>query len=187
MNRYFSELLRRRAIRLSADVGYVKALCADNLSRDSLGIIIRLHARMPNAKPFVQAACICERILSEENNVHSLIRIGDTFNVEIPEGQVPGTKIGLPLMVFVSVKSGDVEGDSKMALQLISPDGKAQHKHEWPIALQGGENGASLKVSVMLGDPQEGLYWFDVLWNDEILTRIPARIRLTKPVGQQPG
>ena len=46
----------------------------------------------------------------------------------------------------------------------------------WPVVLNGGEHGANLRVQFRLLAPKIGLYWFDVLWGDEPLTRIPFRL-----------
>jgi len=123
------------------------------------------------AKPFVQAACICEKVLIEPDNVPTLVRVVDTFTLSVPSA-VPPT-----VTIFVSLKSGDVVGEFEVGLRLRSPDGEDHPPRKWPVELRGGEHGANLKIDVALAEPQPGLYWFDVLWGDEILTKIPLRLR----------
>jgi hypothetical protein len=133
---------------------------------------------MPTPRPFVQAACVCEKVLIEPDNVASLIRIVDTYTLRLPDETpvLPGV-LGLDLSAFVSLKSGDVVGQFEIGLQLTDPEGSKQPIRKWPVILNGGEHGANLRLNFVLANPKHGLYWFDVLWNDEALTRIPFRIK----------
>lgn len=134
-------------------------------------------------KPLVQAACICENVLIEPDGVASLIRLVDTYTLQLPDPNelplLPGV-LGLQLAAFVALKSGDVVGEFEIELQLTDPDGKRQAIRKWPVVMNGGEHGATLRLKFALGNPKQGLYWFDVLWNDEALTRIPFRIKFAK-------
>src|SRR4051812_1385162 len=129
---------------------------------------------MSNPRPFIQAACVCEKVLVEPDSVASVIRMVDTYFLEVPtEPLPPNIKPLLELTVFVSLKSGDVTGEHEVGLRLNAPDKQSQPVRKWPAEFRGGEAGVSLKVTFSLADPKFGLYWFDVLWNDEVLTRIP--------------
>ena len=133
---------------------------------------------MANPKPFVQVACICEKVLVEPDKVASLIRVVDTYFIELPKDPLPSNCAAvLDLTVFVSLKSGDVTGEHKIGLRLVSPDNKSQPAKEWPAEFLGGEAGVSLKVAFSMGKVTFGLYWFDVLWEGEVLTRIPFRLK----------
>jgi hypothetical protein len=131
-----------------------------------------------NEKPFVQVACVCEKVLIEPDNVPSLIRIVDTYTLELPGKPLPpGVKLQTDLTAFVSLKSGDVIGDFEVGLRLNAPDGKDHPVRMWPVEFKGGEHGANLKIAFTLQDPKIGLYWFDVLWGSDVLTRIPFRLK----------
>jgi hypothetical protein len=112
-------------------------------------------------------------VLVEPDNVATLVRVVDTYT--LPDVLPPG--IQFPLTIFVSLKSGEVVGDFEVGLRLNSPEGKDQPVGRWPVEFRGGEHGANLRIDFGLANPQSGLYWFDVLWGDEILTRIPLRVR----------
>jgi hypothetical protein len=130
------------------------------------------------SKPLVQIACICEKVLIEPDNVPTLVRVVDTITMQPPRDvPSPATPTGVQLTIFVALKSGDVAGDFEVGLRLKSPEGKDHPLRKWPVELRGGEHGANLRVDFLLQDPQFGLYWFDVLWGDETLTRIPLRLR----------
>ena len=131
-------------------------------------------------KPFVQIACVCEKVLIEPDNVPSLIRVVDTYMLELPATDPPlGIKIAASLTAFISLKSGDVIGDFEVGLRLNAPDGKEHPTRTWPAEFRGAENGVNMKIAFTLQDVKFGLYWFDVLWGDEVLTRIPFRLKPT--------
>jgi hypothetical protein len=133
---------------------------------------------VPNSKPLVQVACICEKVLIETDNVASIIRIVDTYTID-PIPELPdGVQARTELTAVVSLKSGDLVGEFTVGLRLMEPDGKILPTREWPLILNGGESGANIKVVFALMPPKMGLYWLDVLWIDEVLTSIPFRFRL---------
>ena len=134
---------------------------------------------MPSPKPFVQTACFCEKVLREHDNVPSLIRIVDTYHIDPPPTPLPaGVALTLDMTVFVSLKSGDVVGEHAVGLRLTKPDGTSGPLREWRTMFGGNENGVNIQISFVLQMPEIGLYWFDVLWAEEVLTRIPLRVKL---------
>lgn len=143
---------------------------------------------MPNTRPFVSAALICEKVLTEEAGVLSAIRIVDVFNIEPKPANWPKEfQRALELVVLVCLKSGDLVGDYKVDLVLRSPDGKTieSSAQTIPVSFRGGEHGANLVVNTKLVTEDLGLYWFDVRWNGDVLTSIPLRLQTTTT--QQPG
>ena|SRR5689334_413866 len=129
------------------------------------------------AKPFVQIACVCEKVLHEKDGVASLIRVVDTYTMELPKDVPAGFTLATQLTAFVSLKSGDVIGQFPVGLRLNQPNGKALPTREMPVEFKGNESGANLQIEFALANPAVGLYWIDVLWGDEILTRIPFRLK----------
>ena len=128
-------------------------------------------------RPLVQVACVCEKVLIEPDNVPTLVRVVDTLMLQpAPPSAVP---TNLQLTLFVSLKSGETVGDFEVGFRLNPPEGKDSQIRKWPVEFKGGEHGAHLKIDFVLANPSLGLYWFDVLWGDEILTRIPFRLKTT--------
>src|SRR5688572_16635887 len=106
---------------------------------------------MPNARPFVAAACICEKVLQDADGVASLIRIVDTYRLGFPDAPIPpGTRVALDLQLYVSIKSGDVTGQHELGLLLRQPNGKSPDPRRWPIVLNGGEHGTTVTISFQL-------------------------------------
>jgi hypothetical protein len=132
------------------------------------------------AKPLVQVACVCEKVLREHDGVPSLIRIIDTYFIEpLPDGLPEGFKGTLPLTIFVALKSGEVTGEHTLAIRARKPDGTVGASREWPARFGGGESGVFLEIAFHLQEPEHGLHWFEVLWPDpdEVLARFPLRVQ----------
>jgi hypothetical protein len=144
---------------------------------------------MANTQPFVAVACFCENVLQEKDEVLSAIRIVDTYYLPpLPEGiELPDGLRGVIMLTgLISLKAGDVTGPGTIGLVMnkvtgeraeISPPGG------WPVVLNGGEHGANVRMQIPLGVKNFGLVWFDVLWNGEVLTRIPLKLQQ----GEKPG
>jgi hypothetical protein len=139
--------------------------------------------RMPSPKPLVQVACVCEKVLVEPDGVPTLVRIVDTYNLRISSEKPVPEGAGVNLTAFVSVKSGEAIGEFEIGIRLKDPEGKLRAPRMWPVVLNGGEQGANLKIDFILLSPMNGLYWFDVLWREEVLTSIPFRIKYSEPTG----
>jgi hypothetical protein len=134
---------------------------------------------MPNTKPYVAAAFLCERAIRGDDEVVSITRIVDTYTVvpqEVPEGRAPVVELTL----FVALKSGDVLGQSHVVIRPRSsgtPDTTAvTESGEIPIVLNGGEHGANIIMTLVFPAAKMGLFWLDVLWNDQFLTSVPLKL-----------
>ena len=138
-------------------------------------------------KPYLAAAFICERLLTEKDGVMSAIRIVDTYFLDFKSPLPEGSERGIHLMGLVSFKGGP--GDHKVRLSGINPKGKrALESPEFQLTLKGGEYGSNLIMDLGLPTPEEGLYWIDVYLDESLVTRIPLRIRSKEPQdGQKQG
>ena len=135
---------------------------------------------MPNTKPFVQAAFICEQLLLEKDDVVSAIRIVDNFQAKIPKNLPEGMPAGFPINIFIRLGSGDIKGPGRISVQSRRPDGTLGGKAETTVEFPGGGRGIQFKTGFHVLAPQNGLYWFDVYWNDEILTSISAEVTVVE-------
>lgn len=154
-----------------------------------------------NRLPFIQAACFAENVIAQEEKsgsttIHSLIRLVDIFGVHIPKGLPPDTRGVITLKLFVSVKSGDVTGDHKLGLVLHHPDPdnpeqiKRSAMPEAPVKLGGGTHGhaQTYNINLEVSEKSMGDHVFDVMWDGELLTRVPFTLRVQQedaPQGPQ--
>lgn len=136
---------------------------------------------MPNTRPLVAMAAVCEQILEEKDNVLSAIRLVDTFYVA-PAPELPaGNLAGINLKLLVALKSGDVTGRHELRLVLRTPTGKSTEVHKGPVVFSGGEHGVNLKIQFAMPVKEFGLFWFDVIVGDDVLTSIPFKLVLGLP------
>lgn len=131
---------------------------------------------MANSKPFIQAACICENVLFEKDDVASIIRIVDKFDIEIPDNLPPNVPFGFPISMFIRIKLGGLKSGT-MSIQSRRPDGTQGGRQNIPIP-EGDHDGAQFRTAFHVLKPQAGEYWFDVLWENELLTSVPMTVTI---------
>ena len=139
--------------------------------------------RMPG--PYVSMATFCEKVLQERDGVLSVIRAVErvlvTINApgapaELPEGGVYTTTL------LVALKSDDAQGRHPITIRAQKPDGTNLPNQSFDVMFEQGERGVNLILE--MGLPMiEGLYWFDVLVSDVLLTRVPLRIMYQRMPG----
>ncbi len=138
-------------------------------------------------RPFVQVAAVCAMPLQERNGTLSLIKIMD----RIPVQGIADEMQRQPLQNFalvVILKSGDMKGKFNLKIIPETPSGKRLQPTVLSVLFEGEERGVAAVMPVPLVAEEEGLYWFDVLIEEDLLTRIPLRIMYQKiqPI-QYPG
>ena len=147
---------------------YVRSLILD------IGITygIDWSPRMDKPRPYLTAALLCEKVLQENNGSVSLIRIADKLSyksIGMPQGMTPVARIA----GFIGLKSGPVIGEHVIKIIAENPLGKRQEVATFPVKFEGKDHGQNLIVHLNLGIENDGLCWFDVVIDDEVLTRIP--------------
>ena len=132
--------------------------------------------------PYVVCAAFCERTLEEKDNVMSLIRVIDRIKLtkaEPGEGPLSGaTTLTSALRFVLILRSGDFKGPGKLRIGVQTPSGA-----ELPgISLDVEMGGEDLGINVLaVGPPpviEDGLYWYNIYFNDRFLTRTPLRLEL---------
>jgi len=132
----------------------------------------------PGEGPFLQAALVCERVLTEQDGVLSLIRVVDRFfqreiNTADPEQMPPFT---VNATIAIMLKAGAARGRQTLRLRPEVPAGIRLPEVSAPVFFEGEERGVNLLLPMQFQAAQEGLYWFDVILEDRLLTRIPLRV-----------
>ncbi|HEY2933585.1 MAG TPA: hypothetical protein VGK99_17750 [Acidobacteriota bacterium] len=141
---------------------------------------------MVKPKPIVQVACICERFLQEPDNVISVIRVIDVVNLK--QVAIPATSPDakpsqamvhvMDFAIVVALKAGDLTGEFRISIVMEDPKGKrVTVMNDLPVALKGDDGvNAVVRFGLPFNAPP-GRYWFDVIWDSEVLTRIPLRLK----------
>jgi len=125
--------------------------------------------------PYLQMAVFCDRVLREVDGVASIIRVVDRWTVNGVTESMPVTVI--PTNLVIMLKSGDYRGSALVTISPESPSGMKMPQVPIQMHLE-GDNDRGVTVVSPLGFPvqEEGLYWFDVAVNGQVLTRMPFRV-----------
>lgn len=136
--------------------------------------------------PYVMAAFICERVIEEKDGTLSAIRIVDKVDIKVQvQTSDPNVRAqdvpppGISLSGLISIRSGPFKGKGTISLDGEGPSGKIKHLGDFPVNLQGEDNGQNVVINMVLLTQEDGLHWFNVRFNDNLLTRIPLRISRT--------
>jgi len=127
--------------------------------------------------PFLQMAVFCEKVLQEKDGVISPIRIVDSFTFEVPSDKETAqrTSFKMDIFIVVALKSGDYKGKKQLKITPVSPSGKELPGFSGPILLE-KDGGACVIVRFLFAADEEGIYWFEVEIDGELLTKMPMNI-----------
>lgn len=128
--------------------------------------------------PFLAAAFFCENILEDKDGTLSAIRIVDRVT---QQATGPGAPKDMPpltvtLWMLVVLRSGKARGRRTISLRPEGPSGRQAPPMELSVHFEGEERGQNFRTQIGFVAEDEGLYWFDVLLEDELLTRVPLRV-----------
>ena len=153
-------------------------MCVESQYNAEFHIAIRIDrsSKMDKPLPYIAAAFLCERVLQEKDEVISVTRIVDRLHYQIHEGAPPGTKPVLNLQGLIMIKSGPVSGEHTLKIFAETPSGKRKEVHQLPVTLRGKDQGQNVIMNLGIGVEEDGLHWFDVLFDDDLLTRIPITV-----------
>jgi len=140
--------------------------------------------------PYLSVVAICDAVLYEKDERISCIRFIDTLNVTI-NSEDENTNAQLRLNSLIAFKSGPFVGSKICGIEIVGPSGKKAKPiegkpKEFPMEFKGGEHGQNLIVTITFPASKSGLYWFNVLLDGEVYTRIPLRINITREAPQTP-
>ena len=143
----------------------------------------------PPTGPFLTAALICERVLQEKDGVLSVIRIIDQLTHTIVARSMPEElpKVPFDLVFLISFKSGRARGRQIVSLGIEDPSGTKKELFAHSIQLEGEHRGANWVVQANVTFSMEGLYWFEVFLEGQLVTRMPLKLvyQLVSPGAQQ--
>jgi|ERR1022692_2081742 hypothetical protein len=132
--------------------------------------------------PYLGAAVLCERAIQEADGVLTLVRMIDkiTGTVVVPQGHDPNVMppFMVSLTMVVMLRAGEARGNYTIKVRPETPIGTQLAPTELPVSLVGTSDaqGVNLLLNLNLGAQHQGLHWFDVLLDDELLTRVPLHI-----------
>ncbi|MGH9376236.1 MAG: DUF6941 family protein [Terriglobia bacterium] len=125
--------------------------------------------------PYLNAALLCERVLSEADGILTAVRIIDRFIVSGPNPEMfPAT---LPMSLLIMLKSGDFRGPSVIKLITETPSAQQLPTLEFQVNFEGdNDRGVNVVANISFQAQEPGIYWFTLLQQEQPLTRIPLRV-----------
>ena len=134
-------------------------------------------------RPYVQVAAICQTALQEPTGFLSLIRLIDRLPVAGTTDEMQPQPLNQLVLVIV-LKSGAMKGKYNIKVVPETPSGKRLPGPQLGVLFEGDERGVAAILPLGIVAEEEGLYWFDVMLEQDLLTRIPLRVMYQK---MQPG
>lgn len=136
--------------------------------------------------PWVLMAMLCDRVEGDDQNI-SLIGIGDFALIDAE--QVTRAIHGPPTrhrrnLMLILVHDRDCEG--QLRLDYVYPSGRritgtsVPFRFESQVGRYRGEVPAGIEIDGL------GLYWFELFFDDRLLTRIPFRVGVSGLVYEGP-
>lgn len=128
--------------------------------------------------PFLAAALLCESVLQEKDGRLSVIRIVNriTHQAVGSDTSEKMPAITIKLTALISFRAGFARGSYNVKLRPTTPSGKRLPEVSLPILLEGEDRGHNLILPVQFQAAEDGVYWFDVLLAERLITRIPLRL-----------
>ena len=129
--------------------------------------------------PYIQVACICEKVLVEQDGVKSAIRIVDRVvvtaaGVNPPEEMEPYTATYFFLIKLIA---GSTRGTNNLELQLQKPSGESRAPQRIVINFEGDDNRpVDIMGPLRVTFDMPGLYWLDLFFNGKRLSRMPLSV-----------
>lgn len=127
--------------------------------------------------PYLTAAVICKEARQASDHTWSLLGLYDQYPVQggtdDPE-VMPPTKVTTTL--FLQFRSGSARGRWTVTVRPEKPSGLRMRGGDLPILFRGEEMGEPIRLNLENVFDEEGLYWFDILLNGTLITRVPLRV-----------
>jgi hypothetical protein len=135
-------------------------------------------------RPWIQLAAFCNIALQDTTGALSVIRIFDRYTIVGTSPEMPPSNIQMTLVIIF--KSGAMVGNYTIGVRPVTPTGQQMPPMEFPGLFEGYERGVQVILPMGMLVQEQGLYWFDVLVDQQLFTRIPLRVMYQK-IPEVPG
>lgn len=145
---------------------------------------------MQSKGPYIAVACFCEHVLQEQDGVLSAIRIVDRVH------KIEGAKLpaNLPdnaahlITMLINLKAGDFIGKGEIEIRVTPPSGGnavLRGAEKIPVEFEPGK-GFNLILKTGIPITEDGIYWYDVLFDNRLLTRVPMSVSVSEKQNATP-
>jgi len=134
---------------------------------------------IPETGPYLKAAVFCDNVIEGKDGVLSLIRVIDRATLTSAGPQTPAQMppVERELKLILMFISGRARGSHSVDLKVEKPGGGISDAWSGTVFLQGEDQGANLIIQMAgFKFEMEGLYWFHVFFDDNLITKLPFRL-----------
>jgi hypothetical protein len=123
-------------------------------------------------------ALVCEKVLREADGVLTPVRVIDRIirqaqGIDVPEVMPPFDQ---QVVMIIALKAGGARGRSTVAFDMEMPNGQRKPGRQYNAVFEAEDRGHNIVTDMSLRLELEGLYWFDVTVDGQVVTRIPLRV-----------
>lgn len=128
--------------------------------------------------PWVQAAVFCSLALTDQTGAISFIRVIDrvTHSPVVTDPHAEMQPFEYQITIGISLKAGSAIGSETIEFRREEPSGLQTPVFAVPMLFEAPDRGVNMVLEAQLQFSTPGLYWFDVVLGDHVLTRMPLRI-----------
>ncbi len=129
---------------------------------------------MPEPLPLITFACLCEKVLTENDGVISLIRVVDRFTMHT---EPTATAVAISqLMLVIGIKWRGHTGHHVVSADIQGPTRRAPILQIPVDVLPNGQSGMNVMVTLTLQFEKVGIGRIEILFDDQLLTTVPFEV-----------
>lgn len=134
-------------------------------------------------RPVCVAMLLCEKVIVGQDQSASVISIVDTITFPRGENHTPGDMIEFATAsLFLALKCGDAKGTFNLIVQCVDPAGRKTPIASVPYEASGeGQSGANAIGPVAVCWGGVGVYWFELVADDVVISKTPFKIKEIEP------
>lgn len=134
--------------------------------------------------PYIQVATFCENVIEDKTGVLSLIRLIDTLTHTAAGPEPPTEMPPVPwhMKLVLMLKAGRARGRHEVKIVPELPSGETKDPIILTVHMEADERGQNLITDIAFTFTMEGLYWFNVYFDDALFTKMPFRVKYMRLV-----
>jgi len=128
--------------------------------------------------PYVQVAALCETVIESKDGVLSLIRVIDRY-IHTVAGPAPPERLeafSVSPVLVIMLKAGFMRGSYQVRIRAKTPSQQSLPDVSVPMLFEADHRGANVVLRMQLQIDEEGIYWFEILGGETLLTKVPLQI-----------
>ncbi len=136
--------------------------------------------------PYLQVACFCENVVQRADGVLTLVNIVDRVSITSQGPSVPENMPKVPWVAYLVLilKAGKARGRKEVTIIPELADGTTKPPATVSVNFEGGDDrGIQVVTRTNIELEYEGLYWFHIRLDGELITKLPLRVMYSRITG----